>query len=520
MAGKTKGMHKIKQLLRLHLEGVSNRKIASLLGINKGTVNDYVKRAKADSMPIEELLNLEDPILEHRMTGGSPAYPDQRFEDFKARLAYLEQEMERPHMTLKLLWEEYKEERPDGYSLTQFRYHYKQHVKAQKPTTVLSGTYVGGEKLFVDFCGDTMQYVDVETGEIIKVQMFVACLPATDYGFALGVPSQKSEDFIYAITSCFKALGGVPRIIVPDNLKAAVIKTDRYEPELNRMLEDMANHYGCAVLPSRPYRPRDKSLVEDHVKLVYRRVYAELRNEMFYSLEELNKAVAEKMLAHNRKRMQQHPFSREEHFLAIEKPALKPLPPTDFEIRCYADLKVGVNGCIYLGRDKHYYSVPYMYIGQKVKVIYTRTQVKVFSGPECIATHQRDYAMGRYTLVREHLASHSLAYRDRSPEYYIARGEKAMDELGEVMRYMFATATVPPETFYRGCEGLLHLQRTTDPVLFRKACEAALLYENYRYGFILQLVKSGCKGLAEIDLERQPVMPASHRNIRGKEEFK
>ena len=192
-------------------------------------------------------------------------------------------------------------------------------------------------------------------------------------------------------------------------------------------------------------------------------MYAELRNEVFYSLEELNRAVSEKMLAHNRKRMQRLPYSREEQFLAVEKPALHPLPPTDFEIRSKTELKVGMNGFIYFGRDKHYYSVPHSCTGQKVKVFYTRTLVKIFSEGECLATHTRDYTTGSYTIVEGHLAPHSKAYRDRSPDNYIRRGEKAMTELGEVIKKMFETARVPPETYYKGCDGLIHLEKTLIP---------------------------------------------------------
>lgn len=526
MAGKTKQMSKIKQMLQLHLNGVSNRKIAKQLEMNKETVNRYVKRAESDSMNMCELLKLDDPVLEHRMTGGSPAYADKRFDNLKEKLPYIAQEKNRKHVTLKLLWEEYIEENPDGYSLTQFRFHCRQDSLASRKSTStpLKDTYVGGEKIYIDFAGDTMEHIDLETGEVVTVQMFVACLPATDYGFALGVRSQRTEDLVHAIASCFKSIGGVPKIIVPDNLKSAVIKTDPYEPELNRVMEDLANHYGCVVLPARPGKPKDKCLVEDHVKLVYQRVYAPLRNERFYSLEDLNKAVAEKMKAHNQKRMQQQPFTREEQFLAIEKPELRELPPDDFQIRSYADLRVGTNGCIYLGRDKHYYSAPHSLINQSVKVIYTRTMVRLYSQGECVATHQRDYSPGHYTLNREHLASNSLAYRDRSPDYYIAKGKQATRELGEVITYMFATTSAPPEAFYRSCDGLLHLQKTTDPNIFTRACEAALLHQRYRYSFIHQLVKSKCKGLddarqLELETDCGWLMP-DHANIRGKEHFK
>ena len=262
MAGKTKEMSQIKQLLLLKKEGVSNRKAAAIVGINKETVNNYVKKALADELGIEGLLKLDDPVLEHRLKGGNPAYPDRRFEVFKALLPYLQEEMKRKHVTLKLLWEEYIQEHPDDhYSLTQFRFHYNQNTEAKKesPSTILADMRSGGEKLFLDFTGDTMGYIDMETGEMVQCQAFVATLPASDYVYLLFVPSQRTEDFVYAITQCLKHLGGVPKMLVPDNLKAAVIKTDRYEPSLNRVLEDMGNHYGTVVVPARPVHPKDKS---------------------------------------------------------------------------------------------------------------------------------------------------------------------------------------------------------------------------------------------------------------------
>ncbi len=311
MAGKSKNMSQIKQLLLLKKNGVSNRKAAAIIGINKETVNNYMSKVNADELGIDGLLKLDDPVLEHRLKGGNPAYADERFETFKMLLPYLQEEMKRKHVTLRLLWEEYRADHPDShYSLTQFRYHYNQNTEAKKesPSTILADMRTGGEKLFLDFAGDTMGYIDMETGEIVQCQAFVATLPASDYGFVLFVPSQRTEDFVYAIVRCLKHLGGVPKMLVLDNLKAAVVKTDRYEPSLNRVMEDMANHYGTVVVPARPVHPKDKSNVEGDVRLVYMRVFAELRNEVFYSIDELNRAAALKMKAHNQKRMQKHPI--------------------------------------------------------------------------------------------------------------------------------------------------------------------------------------------------------------------
>lgn len=520
MAGKTKNMSQIKQLLLLKKEGVSNRKAADIIGINKETVNNYVKKAYADELGIDGLLKLDDPVLEHRLQGGSPAYSDKRFEVFKEWLPYLQEEMKRKHVTLKLLWEEYVEENPKNhYGLTQFRYHYNQNDEAKKesPSTILADMRTGGEKLFLDFTGDTMGYVDRETGESVQCQAFVATLPASDYGYMLFVPSQRTEDFVYAVTQCLKHLGGVPKMLVPDNLKAAVVKTDRYEPSINRMLEDMGNHYGTVIVPARPVHPKDKSNVEGSVRLVYMRVFAELRNETFFSIDELNAAAAEKMLKHNQKRMQKNPYTREERFLAIDKPNLKPLPAEDFEIISYTDLKVSSNCCIYLGRDQHYYSVPYQHISKTAHVTYTRTLVKIYVEGSLVATHARDYGRGKYTIVEEHLASKSSEYRGLCADTYIQRAENASKELGDVVRHIFFNSTMPAETHYKTCEGLLNLQKRTDPIVFRKACDIALRHGRCSLGFIRSLVESKCAGLEE---RTDTPAPPDHVNIRGREQFR
>lgn len=520
MAGKTKEMSQIKQLLLLKKENVSNRKVAETIGMNKETVNNYVKKALADELGIDGLLKLDDPVLEHRLKGGSPAYADKRFRVFKELLPYLQEEMKRKHMTLRLLWEEYAEEHPDDhYSLTQFRFHYRQNTVAKEdtPSTILADKRTGGEKLFLDFTGDTMGYIDMETGEAVKCQAFVATLPASDYGYLLFVPSQRTEDFVYAITQCLKHLGGVPRMLVPDNLKAAVVKTDRYEPSVNRVLEDMGNHYGTVIVPARPVHPKDKTNVEGSVRLVYMRVFAELRNETFFSIDELNAAAADKMRKHNQKRMQKNPYTREERFLAVDKPNLNPLPAEDFEIISYTDLKVASNCCVYLGRDMHYYSVPYRFIGRKAHVAYTRTLVKIYVDGELAATHARDYGKGRYTLVEEHLASKSSEYRSLSADKYIDRAERAMKELGDVVRHIFYSSNMPAETHYRTCDGLLSLQRSTDPAVFRTACETALRYGRCSYKFIRSLVESKCAGVSQHTCLSAP---PEHENIRGREQFK
>lgn len=522
MAGTTIKMSKVKQVLQWYKQGgYSNRKIAEIVGINKETVNIYVKKAKTDPLTLDELFNMDEYLLDVRFRGGNPAYTDHRFVTFKEMLPYFVDQMSKPknHVTLLLLWEEYVAKYPDDhYSLSQFRFHYKQNTVAQKQiSTILADLHQPGEKIYLDFSGDTLSYIDTETGEMIKVQTFVACLPATDYTFAIALHSQRTEDFVYAFVRCLRHLDGAPKIIVPDNLKSAVIKADRYDPTLNKLLEDMANHYGAVVLPARIRRPKDKANVEGMVKTLYHRIYAPLRNRQFYSLEELNQAIFELSLKHNQKRMQLHPYSREERFLSVEKPLLKTLPETDFEIRYTASLKVQFNCCILLGRDKHYYSVPYQYVGQQVHVDYTRTMVKVYTNGQCVATHEREYTPGRYTIVNEHLASKSQEWRNRSKEYYINKASKAMTELATLISYMFLTNNQAEEVHYRSCDALLHLQKETDPILFLEACQMALEKERYNYTFVNNIIKSKGYGLKK-DIDVKAPNPL-HKNIRGPKAF-
>lgn len=283
MAGKRTEMSKIKQILLLHKDGMSNRKIGERLGLYKETVNKYVNAAKSDSKSIEELVKMDEPELQHRFSAGNAAYSDKRFDALQEDLEYYVRELERRHVTMYLLWEEYRQKHPDGYGYTQFCYHLNQHKASADPEVSLpkSNFREGGNELFIDFAGDTMSYVDLDTGEEVKCQIFVACLPASDYGYAMAVPSQKVEDFLHALSSCLRHIGGVPRILVTDNLKSSVARPDRYMPELNVIMEDFANHYGCVTIPARSGHTKDKALVEDQVQIVYRRVYAPLRNKMF-----------------------------------------------------------------------------------------------------------------------------------------------------------------------------------------------------------------------------------------------
>lgn len=505
-------MSQIKQLLRLREQGCATKKMARILGVSKNTVKDYLNKATVLPYTTSQLLDMEDEALEHQFHAGNPAYRDERFEDFKNRLDYFSKELKRTGVNKRLLWEEYRQQNPPGggYGYSQFCYHLSQHLKATRPSMVLD--HQPGEKLFIDFAGKTLAYVDPYTGEIIECQVFVACLPYSDYGFAMAVKTQQLTDFIHALVCCLRALGGAPRVLVPDNLKAAITKASRFEPTINRSLEQLANHYGITVVPARAGKPRDKALVENHVKLIYSRVYARLRNQQFFSLGALNQAIAEKMKAHNQTRMQQKDCNRQEVFLAKEKPLLIELPQQEFELQYTRELTVAQNNHIYLSCDKHYYSVPYIHTGQKVKVIYTHSMVRIYADGQQVAIHQRSGGKGRYTTVKEHLCSHHNHYLSRSPQYYIQKAGRLSPQLKTLFEKLFEQGRYP-EQVYGSCEGLLSLQRKAEAATFQQACQTALDYEYYSYNFIRNLLTNNLAG-RQHQIPDKPLPP--HSNIRGK----
>lgn len=510
MAGKPKRMSKIKQLLQFHKQGLGKKTIALNLGISKNTVKAYLDKLQSANMDIDSLLALGDPILETKFHPGNPAYKDERFEYLKDRLDYYVKELKRTGVTKQLLWDEYVASYPQGYGRSQFCYHLSQHMVASRPSMVLQ--HKPAEKLYIDFAGKQLSYINPSTGEVIYCQVFVACLPYSDYSFSMAVASQNISDFLYALGCCLEQIGGVPQVLVPDNLKAAIIKASSYEPDVNQALDDFANHYGTTVIPTRVRKPKDKALVENQVKLIYTRVYAKIRNRQFFDLETLNLAIKEKIKEHNQTRMQQKPYCREERFLADEKHLLGRLPVQSFELKYYRTLKVAKNNHIYLTIDKHYYSVPFAYIGIKAQVVYTRSMVYIYANGKKVAVHVRNYSPGSYSTIKEHLCSSHNHYLDRSPDYYLSKAKAASGELHDLIQLVFSQNR-HPEQLYRTCDGLLSLQRKTLPETFKKACLIAIKNQIYSYKFISNIITNKMTDMPEEEIK--PVLP-EHTNIRGK----
>ena len=526
MAGTVKEMSLIKQVLQLKQLGESNRGIARKLPINKETVNGYMNTIDANGWDIGELLRIDDPELERMFHAGSPAYTDARMKEFLRLLPYFREQLtnRKLHVTRQLLWEEYRHTHPDGYGKSQFYDHLKQNLVAQKDiTTVLAQTYKPGEKLMIDFAGDKLSYIDTETGEIMKVEVFVACMPYSDYIYVICVPSQRTEDFLFALRMCLEHLGGVPPIVVPDNLKAAVITPDRHEPELNTALRDMGNHYHFTVLPCDPASPTQKALVEDAVRIAYNRIAAKLRGREFHSLLELNAGVEEQNILLNQTRMQKRPYTREERFHAMEKPLLQPLPEEVFEMRYYADLKVGSNNFVELRHDKvtHFYSAPYIYIGRMARVIFTRSWVKIYVDNQLVATHTRKHDYG-HTYEPEHMASNSRAIMERSAAYYVSWAGKKSEECKAYISEIFnpQRTNKPEEVYYRLCGAILSSYKKYESSLVDLTCRQCLDNRVFTYKKFEAILKHNYITQSDDEPCLFAPVPTNHANMRGSDYFK
>ncbi|NOQ45860.1 MAG: IS21 family transposase, partial [Desulfobulbaceae bacterium] len=390
MPRKRLSMRKIREILRLkHHSNCSIREISRSCGIGRGTVGDYLHRAKAAGLDWPLPDELSDTALEQRLFPSSSARTTQsRFiPDFHEVHKELQS---RKSVTLNLLWQEYKEQHPGGYQYSWFCHSYRDW--AARLDVVMRHEHRAGEKLFVDYAGQTVEVVDPETGEVSKAQIFVAVLGAGSYTYAEATASQGLEDWVGSHVRAFSFYGGVPEAVVPDNLKSGVSKACRYEPDINPTYNDLARHYRTVILPARVRKPRDKAKAETGVLLVERWILAKLRKHTFFSLEELNREIKRLLHGLNNKPFQKLPGSRKSRFEEIDKPALKPLPSEPYELAYWKKAMVHID--YHVEVERHYYSVPYSLVKKKLDVRYTASTVECFYRNKRVASHLRDDRCG------------------------------------------------------------------------------------------------------------------------------
>ncbi len=511
-------MEKIREIKRLNEYGLSDRAISRTIGVSRPVVKEYLDKIRAAELDFAALKNMDDETLTE-IIKGSKNSTSERYQVLSGQFDYIATELKRPGVTLWRLWDEYKAKNPDGYSYSQFCFHFQLWRSTSEITMHLE--HKVGDKMFIDFAGKKLHITDKKTGEMTEVEVFVAILAASQYTYVEAIASQQKADFISATQNAFHYFGGVPRLTVPDCLKSAVTNPCKYEPDINPEYSDMATHYQTVILPARPKRPKDKALVEGAVRIVYNWIYAALRNRIFTSLEELNQAIREELEKYNTKPMQKLGISRKAHFDQIEKAALLPLPTERYTIRRFKSLKVHFNYHIYLSDDKHHYSVPYRYRAKQVKVIYTDSVVEIFYKNQRIAFHKRNRkATGGYTTTSEHMPEQHRRAKDWNPQRLIDWARN----LGHYVETVITNTLrqrLHPEQAYKTCLGILSLAKKYDKERLNKACKIALHFQHYSY--------KGIKNIIENKLENQQLdcfgsTPQSykrgHQNIRGNQYYK
>lgn len=500
-------MRTIREVLRLKWQtGLSNRDIATSCKISATAVRGYVARAiKAGlSWPLRD--DLQDAQLEPLLFPEAAKAGEQ--ERPKPELTQVQRELMRKGVTRRLLWEEYQSKNPTGYSYSQFCELYRSWAKTKSPTMLQP--HKAGDKLFVDYCGLTMPIVDPKTGEVTEAQVFVAALGASHYLFAEATLTQSMADWIGSHVRCFAYLGGVPRLVVPDNLKSGVTAPCYYEPDVNQTYLRFANHYGTAVLPARVRRPKDKAKVENGVQQVERRILARLRNHTFHSLVELNQAIAALLETLNQEHSKHLGASRRELFLTLDKPALGPLPEHSFIVGAWS--RAGVNLDYHIVADEHRYSVPYTLIGQEVEVRLSERTVEVFHGGARVASHLRSFVRHSYTTLPEHMPqNHQKAcwQEERFLREAKQHGPKTVELLGKIIQ----TRAVR-EQGYRSCFGVLGLARHYGSQRLETACACALSEGALRYQRVRDILKLGLDAPKQQEPEHKP-SPILHQNVRG-----
>lgn len=505
-------MRLIKEVLRLKFAAsLSHRQIAAALRIGIGTVSNYLAAFERAGLPYPLPPELDETDLGRLLfpPASSASPPSFALPDF----ASIHEQLRIKGVTRQLLWEEYGEQHgAQAYGYTQFCVRYNQWQKHLRLS--MRQIHRAGEKMFVDYCGKTVSIINAATGEASEAQIFVAVLGASNYTFAEATASQKMEDWIGSHTRAFAFFGGVPQLVVPDNLKAAVTRACRYEPLLNQTYAEMLRHYSTVALPARPYKPRDKAKVEAAVGVVTRWILARLRHQQFFSLFELNLAIRRLLDDLNDRAFKRLPGTRRSQFAALDKPALQPLPADPYEYAEWRKARVGID--YHIEVDRHFYSVPAALVKRQIEVRLTAKTLECFAAGKRVAVHVRSHQPGSHSTQAEHMPKAHRAHLEWTPGRFLNWANEIGESCREVVKHLLWTRP-HPEMSYRSCLGLLGLEKRYGRARLEAACRRALDNGTPHRRSIVSILTLGVDRLppsAEEDAAAvQP--PLLHENIRG-----
>jgi transposase len=502
-------MRKIRELLRLHLgEGLSRRQAAIAAGMPYATAADHLARAGRAGLgwPLPE--GLDDGQLESRLFVPASARPPSETRPIPD-WPLVHRELRRKGVTLQLLWMEYKEREPDGFGYSWFCQTYR--AWAGRLDLVMRQEHRAGEKLFVDFAGLTIPIVDPATGEVWQAELFVAVLGASSYTYAEALPSQALPHWIGAHVHALEAMGGCPRIFVPDNLRSGVTRPHRYEPDINRSYAEMAAHHGCAVIPARSGKPRDKAKAENGVLQATRWVLAALRQRTFFSLAEANAAIAERLAWLNARPFRKLPGSRQTMFEALDRPALRPLPAHRYEYAAWKTARVNID--YHVEVDRHWYSVPHQLVGQRLDIRVTAGIVEVLHKGRRVASHRRSPRQGSFTTEPAHMPEAHRRHAAWTPGRIVAWAERSGPATGALVALIMASRPHPEQGF-RSSLGIMRLGRRYGDERLEAACARALAIRAHSYRSIESILKAGLDAVPLPGDEPGPTI-GHHANVRG-----
>jgi transposase len=519
MSNKLITMQILRSIIQQLQRGFSHRRIARELQLSRNTVKHYALQLTSGTHSLEALQQMNDAdlsVIVHAKAKQLQTNP--RRTVFTSRTDYFLSELNRTGVTRLLLWQEYKKEHPAGYEYAKFCHLLSTQKQINGAT--MHFEHKPAEVMMVDFAGDNLSYIVKETGEVISCPVLVCVLPYSGYSYVSALINASLVHVVKALNECLVYFQGVPQNFKSDNMKQIVTKSCRYEPTFTDMMQQWALHNNIILLAARVGKPKDKASVENQVKLTYQRIYAPLRDKIFFSLEELNKSIREQLAEHHRLAFQRKAYSRYDCFTNEEKPLLQSLPFSSYVIRHRVEAKVQKNYHITLGENWNHYSVPFSYIGKKVNAVYDTDTVEIYYQHQRIALHKRSYKKHGYTTIKEHMPEGHQRYfeqRGWTAEYFLTQAQKIGPYTNQYIKGMLEGKRFTEQT-YNGCLGILRLGKAYTGLRLEAACKRALKGNSYAYKIVSNILSSN---LDQLGAPEQPTlfnMP-EHDNLRGPQAY-
>ena len=509
-------MQTVRLIIQQLQKGFSQRRIARTLKLSRNTVKHYVDKMGATTLSLQELQDLCDTDLSTLIYSDAKGLQaDPRKTDFLARIAYFLTELKRTGVTRLLLWQEYKQAYPEGYAYSRFCELLSEHKKVHSAT--MHFTYTPAEVVMIDFAGDKIGYVDPDTAEVVMCPVLVCVLPYSGYSYVRALPNGSTPQVVWALNECLAYFEGVPHTLKTDNMRQLVTRSCRYEPQFSDVIQQWALHNNIVLTAARVAKPKDKAPVENGGKLTYQRIYAPLRDRMFFSLSELNQAILEQLTLHHNAFFQKKTTSRKDVFALEEQPLLQALPAEVYIVRHQVEAKVQRNYHLTLGEDWHHYSVPFRFIGKSVSVVYDQDLVEVYYQNQRIALHKRSYKKHGLTTAAEHMPEGHRRYQERrgwTPEYFVQQAARIGPSTEAYVQEELKGKRFTEQT-YNACLGILRLARAYNALRLEAACRRALQGRTYTYRTLHNILQNNLDSLSDDQGQATLFQVPLHTNLRG-----